>query len=106
LPVLHLWGVGLGVMVACIVEGSVLGRRASQLTGARIVAPMAGPVLAGAVAGTAGWLLATETTHTLLAAAAAGAVAVGAYALVLALMPNNLLAPTLATVRRALSSTR
>jgi O-antigen/teichoic acid export membrane protein len=104
LPILGLWGVGLGVFVACLVEAYVLGRRAVAVTGARLVRPMAGPVIAGTLGTGTGWWFAYSFPHTLPVGIAAASLAMAVYALVLLLFPGNKLVPTVRSIRLALGA--
>ena len=106
LPILGLWGVGLGVFGACLVEATVLGRKAAALTGARLAAPMAGPVIAGIVATGTGWVLARSLPQTIPVGVGAAAIAGAVYVLVLILIPGNKLLQTLRTMRLAVAAAR
>jgi O-antigen/teichoic acid export membrane protein len=106
LPILGLWGVGLGLLGACVVEAIVLGRRAAEVTRARVVASMAGPVIAGVLGTGAGWLFAYSGPPTALVGLAAATIAIAVYALVLILTPGNKLLPTARSMRLALSAAR
>lgn len=104
LPFLGLWGVCLGVFAACLVEAWVLGHRAATVTGARLVRVMVGPVIAGGLGTAAGWWFADSLPHTVPVGLAAGALALGVYALVLILVPGNMLVPTLRNIRLAVGA--
>ncbi len=106
LPVLHLWGVGLGVLAACLVEAIVLGRRSATVTGARIISHIAGPIVAGVLAGAAGWWFASSMAHTIPVGMAAGALTIVLYGLILSAVPKNLLRPSLRTMREAMGAAR
>ncbi len=106
LPLLGLWGVGLGIFGACLVEATVLGRRAAAVTGARLVPAMAGPVIAGVLGAAAGWMLAYSLPHTALVGFAAAALAMAVYALALVVTPRNMLLPTARTMRLAVAAAR
>jgi O-antigen/teichoic acid export membrane protein len=106
LPFLHLWGVGLGILAACLVEAVVLGRRSQELTGARVVRSITGPVAAGVIAGVGGWIFAHFVGHTLAIGIAAAALTTAGYVLLLALVPGNMLLPTLRMMRQAIGAAK
>jgi hypothetical protein len=106
LPLLHLWAIGLGVLVACVIEAYVLGRQAAKTSGARMLRPLLGPLAAGTVAATGGWLVASMLGPHLLAAVASGGLALGAYLLLALVVPGNMVIATGREMRRALRATR
>ncbi|MGI8622250.1 MAG: oligosaccharide flippase family protein [Solirubrobacteraceae bacterium] len=106
LLVLPLWAVGLGVLAATIVEATVLGGRAAKVTGARMIRPMAAPLIAAVAGGAAGWLLATSGHKTLLTAVGAGALADAVYLAILGLFARKALLETVRMIRRAVHAGR
>ena len=82
----------------------MLGRKAAALTGARLAAPMAGPVIAGIVATGTGWVLARSLPQTIPVGVGAAAIAGAVYVLVLILIPGNKLLQTLRTMRLAVAA--
>jgi len=75
LPALGVRALGVGLLTAGLVEALILGRRTQRESGARLVGPMATPILAAAGASALGWWVGSGGGDSLLAATlcAAGA---------------------------------
>lgn len=106
LPVLHLWGVGLGLLASSVVEALILGRRTAQATHAKMLRPLMSPLVASCVAGSLGWLFANAQGPGLSVGILAGVAAAAIYALLMLATPGNLLLQTLGQVRTAMAAAR
>lgn len=101
LPVIGPWALGIGGLASCLVEAAVLGRAATERSGARVIAELAVPLIAATLAGAAGWLLASAGHQTFPRAVAAGALGLAGYVLVLAVVRRRLLTETTALIVRS-----
>jgi O-antigen/teichoic acid export membrane protein len=102
LPLIGVSAVGLGWLAASLAEATLLARRATKRTGARILSALVVPTTVATAAGGAGWV-AASTAGTSLASAALGASVAGAvYVVVLFLVRPRLLADALGVTGQAL----
>jgi O-antigen/teichoic acid export membrane protein len=106
LPFLHLWAIGLAFLAASLVEATVLGRRAKQHTGVRLLPPILGPLVAATVGATVGWILATTMGPHLLVGVATGVIGELVFLLLMALLAPTSLMRTIRSLRHAVASVR
>jgi O-antigen/teichoic acid export membrane protein len=79
LPVIGVTALGLGALASALVEGTVLGVRASRGHHIAIVKPLLVPTLVALAAGAAGWIVGTQLDPHLLGAFAGGGVALAVF---------------------------
>ena len=72
LPVMGVTALGMSVFASAVVEGIVLGARASREYEIRIVKPLVIPTLMSVIAGTIGWITAEHVAPVALGAVAEG----------------------------------
>ena len=72
LPVMGVTALGMSVFASAVVEGIVLGARASREYEIRIVKPLVIPTLMSVIAGTIGWITAEHVAPVALGAVAGG----------------------------------
>jgi O-antigen/teichoic acid export membrane protein len=102
LPSLGASALGLGGVAAGVVEATVLGRRASLRSGARIISPLSVPLAAAIGSAAAGWALASSSPPTLGLAALSGLLACGSYLAVVGLLRRELFRDALRLLRGGL----
>jgi hypothetical protein len=76
LPIIGVAAVGLGWLVAAIVEATILGRATLRWTSVRLVRPLLAPVAIGIISGAAGWLVADRGGADLVSGLVGGACSV------------------------------
>jgi O-antigen/teichoic acid export membrane protein len=75
LPAVGVAAIGIGGVVAAIVQAAVLAPAVRRLEGADIVAPIVRPLFAASAGGGVGWLIASSASDDLLGGVAGGAAA-------------------------------
>ena len=101
---LGLVALGLGGMVAALVEAVILSRATRRLTQAAFLQPILMPWVAASVAGAAGWFVSRAVSHGVLAAALGAALAMCIYAGPIVLLRRETLLTIVSLVSRAVSS--
>jgi O-antigen/teichoic acid export membrane protein len=94
LPVLGVTAVGVGWVAAAVVEVAVLANATRRWTKARLLRPLAVPMVVGVVAGSAGWLVADVGGRDLASGAAGAASSVLCFQVGLLLLNRKLLFDT------------
>jgi O-antigen/teichoic acid export membrane protein len=79
LPVIGVTALGLGAFASALVEGIVLGTRATRGYGIAIVRPLIIPTLVASVAGTVGWVVADSISSDVVGAVAGGVVGLAVF---------------------------
>jgi hypothetical protein len=93
LPVIGVRALALGWTFGSLTEAVVLGRATARLSGARVIAPLAAPLLLAACIGTLGNLATRGMAPTLLVAAGSAFASLGLFVLaVLAVVRSDALA--------------
>jgi O-antigen/teichoic acid export membrane protein len=103
LPFIGLPAVGLGWIAQGAIDSWILGRRMHELSGARVIAPVALPVALCVIGAGAGWLLSTRGDATVITAAAGVLAPFAVFVCGLALLDRPLLRNMAGMTRRALS---
>jgi O-antigen/teichoic acid export membrane protein len=93
-PVLGVAAVGLGVLVASVVEAIALGLATLRWTRVRLLRPLLGPVALGSLAAAAGWLVADLAGRSLVSGIAGGACSVLLFQVSLLVFRRQLLLDT------------
>jgi O-antigen/teichoic acid export membrane protein len=104
LPGLGVQALGLGWLVASLVEAAVFVRGAARHTSARLVAALAPCALSAAAGAALGWSLASAGRPTLVTAVVSGALAESVYLLCVLLFARRRLLDALRIVRRAIGT--
>jgi O-antigen/teichoic acid export membrane protein len=104
LPVLGVEAIGIGWMVASIVEAIVLTTRTRRHTPIDVVRHLALPAAVGAAAATLGWLAASRLGPSLVSTVAGAAVAAAVYLVGMLVLRRRLLMDAFDLGRRSLGS--
>jgi O-antigen/teichoic acid export membrane protein len=101
LPWLGVTAVGVGWMVAALIEIPILSTPVRRRTGAACLKPILTPWVAGSVAGASGWLVSRTVSHGLIAAFLGATVAMSVYAVPIMLLRREEIVTILRLALRA-----
>jgi O-antigen/teichoic acid export membrane protein len=104
LPSLGVLAVGVGWMVASLVEIPILAMPVRRRTGAAFVRPILAPWIAASLAGASGWLISRSVSHGLVAALLGATVATCGYAVPIVLLRREATLSILRLAKRAFSA--
>lgn len=106
LPLLGVTALGVGYAAMAVVEAAILARGARRKAGARLVRPLAGPLVIVVATSAAGWSLISRMEPDLLAALAGALLGAVSYVGALALLRRRLLLDVIGLGRRAVNRRR
>jgi O-antigen/teichoic acid export membrane protein len=100
LPLIGVTALGIGTFASTVVEGAVLGTRASRTYDIRIIRPVAAPTLASFAGGACAWIVSERIHPPILAAAGGAGVGLIVFTLILQLTDRRVLQDTLKMIYR------